>query len=300
MTARKPPAGPWVKSLTIARKSAVEPAHSQDARVRGGPGRRGCRHTKFEEEADRILAEAFFYLYRKADSVPTVSDLINEGTTQASEKKGAAIYPAARRERYVRALFAMANDAVVRRRTAWLLEQRSRFWARPRDIVLHCMNVTAWCIAERRAATKLQQVEEWRRALIEAAARAEAEAAALDYRDNALGLRLGAADIEALAASRYEIGDPTLVTYRNCDMRSAEALARGTLRTLVLSVVYMHGRHGRSPLVGVAAAFAAVAAGVEPLTRKQAQRALPGAVKAQPWSRTTPRRRRSAGLRAPP
>ena len=280
MTARKPPAGPWVKSLTIARKSAVEPAHSQDARVRGGPGRRGCRHTKFEEEADRILAEAFFYLYRKAR----------------------AIYPAARRERYVRALFAMANDAVVRRRTAWLLEQRSRFWARPRDIVLHCMNVTAWCIAERRAATKLQQVEEWRRALIEAAAlaRAEAEAAALDYRDNALGLRLGAADIEALAASRYEIGDPTLVTYRNCDMRSAEALARGTLRTLVLSLVYMHGRHGRSPLVGVAAAFAAVAAGVEPLTRKQAQRALPGAVKAQPWSRTTPRRRRSAGLRAPP
>ena len=34
MTARKPPPGPWVKSLTIARKSAVEPAHSQDAGVR--------------------------------------------------------------------------------------------------------------------------------------------------------------------------------------------------------------------------------------------------------------------------
>ena len=35
----------------------------------------------------------------------------------------------------------------------------------------------------------------------------------------------------------------------------------------------MHGRRGRSPLVGVAAAFAAAA--VEPLTRKQVQRALP-------------------------
>ena len=54
-----------------------------------------------------------------------------------------AIYPNGRPERYVRALFAMANDADVRRRTAWLIEQRSRFWARPRDIVLHCMNVAA-------------------------------------------------------------------------------------------------------------------------------------------------------------
>jgi hypothetical protein len=152
MTEDKPPDDPWVKPLTIARKpsatEAIDPAHRQgEKRPRALSPRRGCRHTKFREEADRILAEAFFHLYRSR-----------------------AIYPNGRPERYVRALFAMANDDAVRRKTARLIEQRSRFWAQPRDIVLHCLNVTAWCIAERRVATKLQEVEEWQRALIEAAA----------------------------------------------------------------------------------------------------------------------------------
>jgi hypothetical protein len=286
MTAREPPGDPWVKPLTIARKSpateAVDPARRPGKkRPRASSPRRGCRHAKFQEEADRILAEAFFLAYRSR-----------------------AIYPNGPPERYVRALFAMANDVVVRRKIAWLIEQRSHFWARPADIILHCLNVTAWCIAERRGATKLQEVEEWQRALIEAAAlaRAEAEAAAaLGYRDHALGLRLGAADLETLPASRYELGDPTLVTYRSCDINSAEALARGALCTLVLSLVYMYGRRGRSPLVGVAVAFVSAAAGVKLLTRDQARRALPSwRLKTRPGiDRPAPRHRRSAGLQTP-
>jgi hypothetical protein len=144
--------------------------------------RRGCRHAKFHEEADRILAEVVVFLFRRR-----------------------AMYPDGPPERYLRALFAMADDAAVRRKAAWLIEQQSRFSRshlsprRPKDILGHCLYVTAWNIASGRTALKLQEVAERRATLLEAAAlaRAEAEAAAsLGYRDNALKLRLKAADIE--------------------------------------------------------------------------------------------------------
>jgi hypothetical protein len=119
----------------------------------------------------------------------------------------------------------------------------------------------------------LQEVAERRATLLEAAARArtEAEAAAsLGYRDNALRLRLKAADNETLAASRYPENDddPALVVYRNCSEDSAQAVARGTLRALSWSLLCLYG----SPLAGVAAAFVSAAAGVNVrVTRDQAR-----------------------------
>ena len=187
------------------------------------------------------------------------------------------MYPDGPPERYLRALFAMANDAAVRRKAAWLIEQQSRFSRshlsprRPEDIIGHCLYVTAWNIASGRTALKLQEVAERRATLLEAAAlaRAEAEAAAsLGYRDNAL--RLKAADIETLAASRYPENDddPALVVYRNCSVDSAQAVARGTLRALAWSLFCLYG----SPLTGVAAAFVSAAAGVSvSVTRDQAR-----------------------------
>ena len=213
-----------------------------------GSPRLGCRHTKFHEAAQRILAETLVYAYRQGD----------------------IIYPNGLPKRYVRALVDIAKDSGVQGKAAWLLEQRSRLRTKwPNGVIDHCMIVAAWNVAEGRAATKRSEVEEWRRTLIEyaAGARAEAEAAAsLGHRDLALGLRLGAQDVEALAASRYEVGDPTLVTNRSCDASSDKALALGTMRALTQSLLRLYG----SPLAGVAAAFVFAATRVK-VTRDQAR-----------------------------
>ena len=114
---------------------------------------------------------------------------------------------------------------------------------------------------------KLQEVEERRATLLKIAAanRAEASAAAdLGYREQ--GLELEAVEIETLANSLYREDDPAIVAYRNHDEDSAEALARGTLRTLARSLVHLHA----SPMTGMAAAFAAAAAGA-PASRDQAR-----------------------------
>jgi hypothetical protein len=71
---------------------------------------------------------------------------------------------------------------------------------------------------------------------------------------------------ETLANSLYREDDPAIVAYRNCDEDSAEALARGTLRTLARSLTIMHA----TPMAGVAAAFASAAAGAK-VTRDQAR-----------------------------
>jgi hypothetical protein len=71
------------------------------------------------------------------------------------------MYPPGPPERYLRALVVMANDVAVRRKAAWLIEQRSRFSRRrpfrpkPEDIIGHCLYVTAWNIARGRTATKV-------------------------------------------------------------------------------------------------------------------------------------------------
>jgi hypothetical protein len=179
-------------------------------------------------------------------------------------------YPDGPPMRYLRALLDMAEDDTVRHKAAWMLEQRSRFPAqRPQDVILRCMHLAARNVAEHRAAMKPQEVEERRATLLEivVADRAEAKAAAdLGYREHALELEADAADIETLANSLYREDDPAIVTYRNCDEDSAEALALGTLRTLARSLAIMHA----SPMAGVAAAFTSAAAGAT-VTRGQAR-----------------------------
>ena len=131
------------------------------------------------------------------------------------------------------------------------------------------MHLAARNVAEHRTAMKLPEVEERRAKLLEivVANRAEAKAAAdLGYREQAFELEALAAEIETLANSLYREDDPAIVAYRNCDEDSAEALARGTLRTLARSLVHLHA----SPMAGVAAAFASAAAGAT-VTRDQAR-----------------------------
>jgi hypothetical protein len=210
-------------------------------------GSRQLRRTALREEAGRILGQVAVFLARSRIT-----------------------YPAGPPASYVRALCDMAEDDVVRGKAAWVLERRSRFLpVGPEGVILGCMHLSARYVVEERAAIKPQEVEKRRAKLIEAIAamRAEAEATAgLGHREHALKLEAEAADIEAFYLGPTRESDPAIVVYRNRDEDSAEALARGILRTLARSLALLHG----SPMTRVAAAFASSAAGAK-VTRDQAR-----------------------------
>jgi hypothetical protein len=151
----------------------------------------------------------------------------------------------------------MAEDHGVRAKAAWMLEQKSRFPnQRPEDVILGCMHTAARNVLDHRVAMKPQEVAECRASLLEAAA---------FWGDR--GRASDATAFESLANSLYKEDDPAMVAYRKCGEDDAEALAQGTLRTLVTALSTLHA----SPMSGIAAAFATAAAGVKPLTRHQAR-----------------------------
>jgi hypothetical protein len=111
---------------------------------------------------------------------------------------------------------------------------------------------------------KLEEVAERRTMLLKVAAAVRAEAAGnVEYRQE---LEVEATDIETLANSLYQEGDPALVAYRKADEDAPMALALGTLRTLAAALAILTV----SPMAGVAAAFASAAAGA-PVSRDQAR-----------------------------